>query len=65
LTVLAHVDNANDRRRDDSVLTSLQPPSLLAAYGDMGDRSFSRKGLNKDARRDVVFALSGAADPAA
>ena len=64
LTVLAHVDSANDRRKD-SVVTSIQNSSQLAAYDDMEDRSSSQRGQNKDARRDVVSAPSGAADPVA
>jgi hypothetical protein len=31
-------------------------------YDGMEDHLFSRRGLNKDARRDAAVALSGAAD---
>jgi hypothetical protein len=60
LMVLARVDSANDRHRGGSIVAWIFQPSLLAAYGGKEDRSFSRRGLNKDARHDAVVAISSA-----
>ena len=60
LMVLARVDSANDRYRGGSIVAWIFQPSLLAAYGGKEDCSFSRRGLNKDARHDAVVAISSA-----
>ena len=58
----AHIDSANDHHRGDLIVVWIQQRLLLAACGDIGGHSFSRRGLNKDAGYDAVVALSGAAD---
>lgn len=65
MTVPGRVDSANDRRTDDSVVGSIQPLPLLATYGDMEDRSFFQKGLNKGVHPDIASAPSGGEGPVA
>jgi hypothetical protein len=65
MTVPGRVDSANDRRTDGLVVGSIQPLPLLATYGDMEDRSFFQKGLNKGAHPDAVSAPSGGEGPVA
>jgi len=46
-----------------TIVWSIQPLPLLATYGDMEDRSFHQKGLNKGAHPDVVSAPPGGEGP--
>lgn len=65
LTVLAHVDSANGRRKGNLIATSIRNSLHLVAYDDMEDRSSFQRGRSKDAHRDVVSAPSRAIDPVA
>jgi hypothetical protein len=56
--VLPHVDNANDRRKGNLVVISIQNAACFEACDDTGGRLSSQRDQNKDDCYEVISAFS-------